>query len=200
MLIHATPRFYTCEQSGPNVELVDLRIDELGVFLQGGKDLTTRRPYPNKRYVVACRKVGQKAIDGILFETGAQIPAYTVVTRWAIHAEFIATHRVHYVVLDNDFESVTDNMVLWHAMSEGLGGWRSRWPEAHKDSVPASSQPRMQLSQEPQRSGPVEVRVTSPGSYERVETFPLPTVERERLLSRRINDRIPSIESAYQIR
>jgi len=199
MLIHATPRFFTCEQSGPNVELIDLRINEIGVFLQGGKDLTTRRPYPNKRYVVACRKSGQKAIDGILFETGGTVPSFTVETRWAIHAEFIATHRVRYVVLDDDYDAVTDNMVLWYAMSEGLGGWRSRWPEAHKDSVPASAQPRMQLSTEPQRTSPVTVRMTGPQSYERVETFSVPTVERERLLSRRINDRIPAIESAFKV-
>jgi len=200
MLIHTTPRFYTCEQSGPDVELVDLKINELGVFLRGGKDLTARRPYPNKRYVVACRKTGQKAIDGILFETSTKVPSFTVETRWAIHAEIIAAHRVRYVVLDDDFDAVTDNMGLWYAMSEGLGGWRSRWPEAHKDAVPASAQPRMQLSAEPQRPGRVAISVTSPQTFERSETFPVPTVERERLLSRRsFDERIPTIDSAFKI-
>ncbi|ONC41620.1 hypothetical protein AQ914_18185 [Burkholderia pseudomallei] len=200
MLIHTTPRFYTCEQSGPNVELVDLHIDELGVHLQGGKELTTRRPYPNKRYVVVCRKVGQKAIDGLLFETDAKVSQYTVTTRWAIRAEIIATHRVHYVVLDEEYDTVTDNMVLWYRMSEGLGGWPSRWPDAHKDAVPCHAQPRMQFSQAPQRAGQVVDRMTGPLSLERVETFPIPTIERERLLSpRSITERIPTIEAAFRV-
>jgi hypothetical protein len=189
MLIHTAPRFHTCEGSGPNVELVDLRIDELDVFLRGGKDLATRRPYPNRHYVVACRKVGQKAIDGILIESGAVVPAFTMVARWAVQARFIATHRVHYIVLDSDFDAVTDNMVLWE----------SRWPEAHKDSVPASSRPRMQLSLDSLRSSQLDFSVTSPQSYERVETFPVPTIERERLLSREIDYRVPPIESAFTV-
>ncbi|MBY0574242.1 MAG: hypothetical protein K2P84_11215, partial [Undibacterium sp.] len=91
MLIHITPSFYTCEQSGANVELVDLRVDELGIHVRGGEDLVSRSPYPNKRYVVGCRKVGQKAINGILIETAEHVDIYTVVTRWAINAETIVT-------------------------------------------------------------------------------------------------------------
>ncbi|TES62205.1 hypothetical protein E2P84_42375 [Burkholderia cepacia] len=198
MLIHTTPRFYTCRHSGP-VELVDLRIEELGVHLQGGKELTTRQPYPNKRYVVACKKVGRKAMEGLLFETDGKIQRYTVTTRWALRAEFIATHRVHYVVLDEDFDAVTDNMVLWHRMSEGLGGWPSRWPDAHANAVPCDAQPRMQFSREPERTGSIVDRVTGPLSIERVETFPVPTVERERLLTpRSVTERIPTIEMAFR--
>ncbi|CAB3802588.1 hypothetical protein LMG28614_05651 [Paraburkholderia ultramafica] len=74
MLIHITPRFFTCDQSGPFVELIDLRIDPLDLFLRGGKELTTRRPYPNKHFAVACRKAGSKAIDWILVDTPNQLP------------------------------------------------------------------------------------------------------------------------------
>lgn len=201
MLIHTTPRFFTCEHSGRDVELVDLRIEELGVHLQGGKELTTRRPYPNKRYVVACRKSGHKAIDGLLFETDRRIQRYTVTTRWALRAEFIATHRVHYVVLDQDFDAVTDKMVLWYRMSEGLGGWPSRWPEVHANAVPCDAQPRMQFSRAPLRTGSVVDRMTGPRNFERTETFPLPTIERERLLSTRsTTERIPTIEAAFRVR
>ena len=56
-----------------NVALVDLQIDPLGIRLVGGDDLATRRPYPNKMYAVACRKQGQKAINGILIETAKPV-------------------------------------------------------------------------------------------------------------------------------
>jgi hypothetical protein len=68
MLLHIRPKLFSyCDA----VELVDLEIKPLGLFLRGGRELATRRPYPNKGYVVGCRRAGsRKALDGILIETG----------------------------------------------------------------------------------------------------------------------------------
>lgn len=57
MLIHVTPRVYL----NPAPELLfcflhDVAIPELGLRLDGEKDLDARRPYHNKRYLVACEK------------------------------------------------------------------------------------------------------------------------------------------------
>jgi hypothetical protein len=59
--MHIRPRLFSPFK---NVALIDLQINPLGIHLAAGVDLATRRPYPNKRFAVACRKEGQKAIDG----------------------------------------------------------------------------------------------------------------------------------------
>lgn len=65
MLIHLIPNILA-DRSHVPCSLVDLTSPELGLNLIGGKELTARRPYPNKHYLVACRKVGQKAVNGFL--------------------------------------------------------------------------------------------------------------------------------------
>lgn len=103
MLIHLIPQIYT--PYAVPVRLIDVAIPELGLVLDGHKDLAIRRPFPNKRYWVACRKVGQKAIAGFLVESKAFVPAYTVTTRWAVNADTVLTHSVAHVVLDKDFDA-----------------------------------------------------------------------------------------------
>jgi hypothetical protein len=200
MLIHITPRFVTCEQSGPNIELVDLRIDELGLFLRGGKEITTRRPYPNKHFNVACRNIGRKAVDGILIETDKPLAELTLEMRWAAQADSLMKHRVRYVVIDRDFDAVSDNMLLW--TSDGT--WPSRWPEVHKGAIPMNVQPHMKASPSANRAGMVEDRLVAGRIVERSETFPVPTLERERLLSPDYafawpGARPPSIDTAFRI-
>lgn len=200
MLIHVTPQFFTCARSGPYVELVDLRVDQLGLFLRGGKELTTRRPFPNKHFAVACRKTGRKAIGGILIETPKPLAEFTVETRWAIEAETLVKHRVKYVVLDQDFDTVTDQMSFWFAtLGIPTGDFTSRWPEAHKGAVPVKAQPRMQLAPDAHRTGIIEDRLFDGRIEERSETFPVPTIERARLYSRNTEMRIPSIDMAFRI-
>lgn len=91
MLVHIRPRLFSPFR---NVSLMDLEIKPLGIHLMGGIDLTTRRPYPNKRYAVACRKQGHKAIDGILIETAKPVDVLRYIARWAVDATFCAIHRV----------------------------------------------------------------------------------------------------------
>jgi hypothetical protein len=199
MLIHITPRLLTCELSGHHCELVDLTIAELGLHLRNGKELVSRRPYPNKRYVVACRKSGQKAIDGILIETPSPVTEFSAVSRWAIAGELVVRHRVNYAVLDNDYDAVSDSMTLWYATYSGL---KSRVPDSMPDGwTPASTQPRMDLSPDTARMGAILNRTVDGLIVERTETLRMRTIERCRLLdeSRAVRDRLPTLSSAFPV-
>ncbi len=111
MLFHIRPRLISPFK---DVELVDLGIHPLNLRLEGGLDLATRRPYLNKRYAVACRKEGRKAIDGILIEMAAPVQEMHYTARWAVEATFLVTHDIHYKLLDHDFDAASDSMVLWY--------------------------------------------------------------------------------------
>lgn len=115
MLLHLHPRLFS---DFADVELVDLSIDPLRLKLRGGVDLMTRRPLPNKHYAVACRRQGRKAINGIFIDTDKPVTEFLYTARWAIHADFICTHKVHYQLLDAEFDAASDSMVLWYAYSQ----------------------------------------------------------------------------------
>ncbi|WP_324729662.1 DUF6012 family protein [Pseudomonas chlororaphis] len=194
MLIHLTPRMFACRTTEP-CTLIDLTCDELGLDLKGDKDLIARRPYPNKNYLVACRRVGQKAIDGILIESPRFVRDFTVVTRWAVLGQYVATHRVRYVVQDDEFDAVSDKMLCWHSTKR-----RSPLPQLSAGSTPANTQPRMDVTQHPGRLGNVTDVVDDQGFViERNEIFQVPTMERERVLNPKyaFNDRVPQIESVF---
>ncbi|EPH0302014.1 MULTISPECIES: DUF6012 family protein [Pseudomonas aeruginosa group] len=53
-----------------------------------------------------------------------RIQEYTAVSRWAINAEIVVTHRVSYTVLDDEFDLVSDNMLLWSSQPQRHGGWK----------------------------------------------------------------------------
>jgi Family of unknown function (DUF6012) len=199
MLLHLRPR---CLSRYRDVELVDFAIPELGLHLVGGKDLTTRRPYPNKRYAVACRHQGRKAIDGLLIDVNRRIERFSTIARWAINADFIAKHQVAYQVLDCDYDLVTDSVVLWYPTSGVLGSWDKRIPSWVGNAAPVEIEPRMEVDVPEKRSPYVvadEVDSTRGRIRRRSQTFRVPTVERERLQQCRFNDRLPDIASAFRV-
>lgn len=207
MLIHITPKLFLSNRFvAPKCELIDITIEEFGIVLAGNKDLATRRPYPNKNYLVGCKKQGQKAIDGILIDTPNHVPSFTSVARWAINADSIVTHKTNYIVLDEDFDAVSDSMPLWYATGNELGNWSSRWPECSNELIPASAQPRMDVW--PATNGGIarqgEVTdILGPNGLilERNETFRMPTIERDRILGERAkHERFPAYEDAFQMR
>jgi hypothetical protein len=194
MLIHLIPHVIVSPAEGP-VELVDVSCLELGLFLKGGKDLKALRPYPNKHFHVACRSAGIKAMNGILLETQQMIRDFTVTTRWAI-AGRVATHRVRYLVLDEDHDALTEHMLLWG--DDGRGN--SRWPENCGYGSPVASQPKMNVRPDLERVGDVRDILNENGLItERYEVFKLHTMPRARVLDSKgiLNGRIPSIDSAF---
>lgn len=202
MLIHIAPRFFTGNYAIP-VQLVDVTVEPLGLVLRDGVDLAMRQPFPNKRLYVACRMVGRKAMNGLLIDTGAvRIKEFEVVTRWAVFAGDVVTHRVRHVVLDEEFDAVSTDMVLWHAMCESLGGWESRMPALPDNASPASHMPRMAIMPEDrdQRTGDVVDKLNAAGIVkERHEVFSMPTIQPERLQNRRLDQRLPQFQDAFTV-
>lgn len=123
MLIHLEPRCYN--PFAEEVALIDFKIDALGLRLEARSDLVVRRPYPNKHYLVVCRRLGQKAHAGILIGSPRVIEQFSVLTRWLVDDTDEVIHRVHYTVADTQFDSVTEHMSLWG----GMRGYESRWPD-----------------------------------------------------------------------
>ena len=198
MLIHLIPRMYACRTNEP-CALIDVTCAELGLVLNGDKDLAARRPYPNKNYLVACRKVGQKAMQGILIEAPQFVRDFTVVTRWAVADKHIATHRVRYLVLDDDYDTVSENMMLWSAI-HGDSRWAARYPDDYKGFSHVDVQPSMRVRPRVQKKNDAADILDEQGFIrERSETFLMHTIERERLHQHycSVNEHTPSIEAAF---
>lgn len=195
MLIHIVPKLYepaACRAA----ELLDISIPQCELILRGEVDVVARRPYPNKRYLVACRNKGQKAMHGLLIDVGRHLEGYSVITRWRVNGRAI-THFVEHKVLDNEFDTVSDDMILWYGY--GNTPWKRRWPEAYTES-PAQRQPRMDaIAHETTRPKDVIDELDGTMITSRLEGLMLHTIERERLFGD-INihhDRMPSIEDAF---
>ena len=209
MLIHITPTIFIGSYDKPlECELLDLTVKELGLTLVGGKDLATRRPFPNKHFLVGCRKVRKTAMNGILIESREALSSYDVVTRWEVFSSFVRrfvlTHHCTYNVIDTEFEAVSDAMHLWSATAgEPLGDWASRRPKGMKWVPSVPWQPKMDIWSAShggiERQGDVHDLVKNGRVLERVETFQVPTIEPERLLSYRgWSQRIPGMELAFK--
>ncbi|MGH8156604.1 MAG: DUF6012 family protein [Rhodanobacter sp.] len=211
MLIHITPRLLMPRTSSLSCILVDVTMPELGLLLKEGCEVTARKPYPNKRYLVVCRKEGQKAVVGLLLDTATPCSPFTVITRWAIEGEAVLTHQVHYVLMDHDHGAATDSMVLWHGTNERYGAFPSRWPESFpREWTPVRAQPRMNVLLEETdsgRVGDVQDTVSATGMIvARRETFQMPTVECSRLFHPAMTEsftgdgvaRLPSADSAFK--
>ena len=194
--MHIRPRLYSPFR---NVVLIDLVVRPLNLRLVEGVDLRTGRPYPNKHYAVGCRKQGRKALDGILIETEKFVGELSCSARWAIEGEFCVTHYVEYTVLDRDFDAASDDMLLWHACSGDLGGWSNRFPPGAERRIPIYTEPTMEVVRR-DVSCHRTCEDTSDHGYiiSRRECFAMPTIERERILRSVLNERLPSIETAFR--
>jgi hypothetical protein len=186
MLLHLRPRAFSPLLD--NVNLIDLRIDALGLHLRGGVDLAARRPYPNKNLLVGCRREGRKAIDGLLIETPEHLSEFQCVMRWGIEGERVAVHTVNFRVLDRDHDAASDDHALWAGT---LGpDLKERWAD-RIPKVPKSEIRLAPLEIIPQAG---EVRRT-----ERTDNFDMPTIERARILSGDPDKRRPAYESAFHV-
>lgn len=202
MLIHIVPKLFE-PPFAVESEVVDVSIPELGLVLDGGKEITARRPYPNKRYLVACKKTGQKAISGIFVEVDDRLETYTVITRWSVNGEVI-THVVQHEIVDSDFDTVSDDMLLWSSWYGTT--WQQRWPECYKgDPTRRGREPSMDVLTHSDGGAlkPADVQDVVCGGQRvimRFESFAQCTIERERLLEQKggMNSRTPKITDAFK--
>jgi len=153
LLLHITPKIWCPFSTFRTVELIDLKIEPLGLHLRDS-ELVARRPCPNKLIAVACRRQGRAALNGILIETPRPSEdKFTCITRWAILGEFLATHRVDYRLLDDDYDAASDDMTLWHGyVPELIGvsplvfkGWTHRYPAWVENLPPVAVEPKMEF-------------------------------------------------------
>lgn len=199
MYINLTPRFLTCESSGSNVRLEQVEIPEFNFKGLDGEDIATRRPYPNKRYQVGCRKIGKKALSGFLFDIESPPDFFSMVCKWNVGGDITLVHKINYILKEKERAAATDYMVLWSAMSPGLGGFDSRWIDEYKELSPAEAMPRMSISPD-NKKGFVNDEVVKGILVFREEDFYLPTIELERLNSQ-IGEsfRVPNTKTALVI-
>lgn len=196
MLLHLRPRLLFPFKM---VDLIDFEVKQLGLCLKGNSDLTTRRPYPNKDYAVACRKQGHKAIDSIFIETNKLLEEWDTTARWAVNASIVVTHKVHYELLEHEFGAASDNSVLWYADSEELGGWSVRRPQWVRDMAPMITDPVMEIFPRDVKRPMTEDVIEQGLIICRRQTFPMPTLERDRVIHTQVADRVPAAESAFLV-
>jgi hypothetical protein len=102
--------------------------------------------------------------------------------------KYVATHKVIYTLLDEDFGAASDDMTLWYAASapitrENLDPpleFQNRFPQWAKDIPPVRAQPCMQVF--PKQPDEHDLFDYKGQLVERTEVFALPTIEPERFL------------------
>lgn len=204
MLLHLIPKIMN-RYLDVQVELIDVQIPELNVTLTGGEHLVVRKPFPNKSYYVACRKVGRKAMRGFLIETDKQLRQFTVITRWNAKSELwkpetekVLTHKVNYTVADSDFDVISDDHTFYYAQSN----FESRWLTDFSIAPPVYTEPRMDfLYCEYHKRGEhvaVDDRYDEVVMVNRVEDITVPTIEKERFSMReKLDSRLPGLSFRF---
>lgn len=199
MLIHLSPQLLLAKPAD-KCELLKITSAELGIQLIGGVDVVGRRPFPNKRYAVACRREGGRPVHGLLVQADGHISEFSVTTEWKLPDGLILTHSVRYVVLDEDFDAITENMLAWYVKCGRDGETVSRWPQDSVYTSPASSQPRMDVVTDSGRSGVITDSVSSNGRLvARQEIFRLHTVPRVSVMKPEFSkgSRMPFLSEAF---
>lgn len=197
MLIHLSPQFLLAKIPD-KCSLLGIICPELGLRLTGGTDVVGRRPFPNKRYIVACRKEGGKPVHGLLIKANGHVPEFNVTTKWQSPDGLVLTHSVRHIVLDDEYDTVSENMLSWYAY--GDGEQQSRWPKDSVYTSPACSQPRMDFSPDCGRTGVIRDTLDANGRLVlREEIFRLHTVPRERVLKPefKTGSRMPFLSEAF---
>lgn len=144
---------------------------------------------PNKRMAIACRERGRLAQVGLLIDTLRPAQPFTVVYRWAVTAEQLIVHRVHYELLGapDAYQVVSDKMATW-----------PQRPIEHQDSIPTFVQLRLEATCLVPRDKVVNQRVGSNGLLlEREELFQIPLLDRGdwfKRLNESLGDRVPRLD------
>lgn len=205
MLIHVSPKIIQLS-AYVDVELIDVSIPELDLVLRNNEEITTRKPYPNKCYHVACRKVGRKAINGLLIESDKHLDSFSVITRWKIQGERIATHTAEFNVVDKEHSLVSDNMILWANLDfvplSTKDNFKCRTPDSMMKYSPLEAQPTMSVTPEEIRTCAVNATDTVAGGFiiERKQVIDVPTIEVERMDLGIIQGlRLPDRKDAFKV-
>lgn len=181
MLIHIVPKMHVHEYKRFDVQLLSISIPEIG-WRRDGRDLRVGHPYPNRSYFVGyiTDAAHKKAVLGLIVKTN-KVSRYTVIEEWSVN-DLVVTHTVEHTVLDASFDAVSDAMLLWY----GNDQWPSRFPDDYPYRPPVMLEPTMDIFPAKEngtmRCENVQDTFNKNGIIiQRLETFRLPTIERERL-------------------
>lgn len=182
MLLYVKPTMLTPSRLGTGRRLVDVSIPEVGIELRGGREVTSRTPYPNKNWMVVGAK-GNPPTDGLLIDVGDAPDVVTVRTRWAIEAAAVIVHELKIVVADRSHDVIAGNSTLWALY--GSPQWR--WDDVTLPWMkPAVGNMRLDAFMRETSRGELEtVRGADDTLVDdlvtlRRETLEAPTVERDR--------------------
>lgn len=205
MLIHITPKIYRPHEVGfvGQCSLNQVSIPELDLVLTGGKQLKTGTPWPNKNYFCGGPKSSRKQLFGLLVETHDHISELTVICEWKLdywgENSQIVEHTTKIIVLDEEHDAISTDVIYWHGMDDGLGGWESRIPASMPDVAPMWINPCMWLFRDEMQAGILESEMNDDGIVTRcVQQLEVPTIQRERF-STHSCDRFPGLETAFTI-
>ena len=151
---------------------------------------------------MACRKVGKKAINGIIVESDKHLNNFQVVTRWKVDDEKIVTHIAEFNVVNNDYNLVTDVMMLWGNLISIGDEFSCRTPESMMNYSPLEAQPVMKAVPDQSRTCAINAvdHVVGGLNVERKQIIDMPTIEPERFDNEIAQSlRVPSFENAFKV-
>lgn len=193
MYIHLVPTLYHVISNKCRLESVT--IPELEFEIKGD-ELSSGKPYPNKRLNVGMLK-SRKAMIGLLLKYENKVTRFTTEYKWVIEDIGTIQHQVNTIVLDSEFDLVSQCIGL----NIGLDEWKPRLHPSYHNVAPVKIQPTM----ESYRSGNA-INQLPHDVWERniltsrKETLLLHTLQSERISSYGFFiDRLPSLESAINI-
>lgn len=212
MLLHLRPQLYG---HFLRVDLHSVVIEPLGLMLRGGHELMVRRPHPNKRWRVACRR-GRKGFNGILVEAPACPSRFVVATTWEVECMEVVTHRTEYRITDDEHDAASDCRELWlghlkraHPPAEAreLGEeWEARFPPGLDWRSKDNPRPALEWGTGTSTycghalwAGQLVPRDPHEGWLALRQEFRMPTIERERLLTSWVGASVglPRLEHAF---
>lgn len=208
MLIHLTPTFINlfCD--------IDVILEKLLIIVNGNeyeipiKDLSLKKPYPNKIYYVACRKKrGNKAFNGLYAYIDVDnLKEFTVYEKWkTLTDDDVEREHIHYItfnllnLLDNNFDAISQNFLLWQ---------QYRHSQIHKDWIPVNCTPCMEYHTNILRNG-VRYNKDIKDIYfngiikQRNEQYYVPTMPHKELLKRGnflYSNKMPDINDSFNLK
>lgn len=197
MKVHLTPSIINKHQD-IFIGLVDLKIPELNLTLLGKTDLILGTPYPNKTIHVVCKKSRtNKHFNGLIVEIPENLEHFTLITRWSLDNELVASHTVNFKIADRDYEVATQDPVMWYAT--GDKSQEDRWPCEYQ--TPCLFTPRFEVlfnNDSCSKKGDFYDHFENGRLIARTENYLLPSIKLSHLygLYNPHLDKMPDIESS----
>lgn len=178
-----------------NHKLIDVNIPELDINLKGATDVVLRRPYRNKHFYVIQRKIGRKAMNGLLISTTKKnLQSISIITNLLVNESIKTTHEAVITILDHEHDVISNDASLWFPSAH----LSSRWSSFTNSYSP------MQLglvvefvaNKDPFVVNTVD-QVVGDFIVHRKQQLPVHTIELNRLY-RYEEDRIPTLDQAIE--